>query len=917
MLNDVIKGVLVDNPLFCMDRDGNQHLLYSTGNGVQIHIAPHLGIARKVFQFPTTNSYLQVTYSHISNHFYFRADGSRELVRYNWKSGQVKSFTFKEGIPFFLFGGPTRYSFAGYDTNRSIDGHIYLGCYSLNNIDGYVRFNVETEEFDDYSLFPDREYTHLHGRGELPALKIDTGSFAGVYSQYLFSPDLEDLWATIESEITASGLTWSKTYYPYLHTADRAIGSATRRIMAVINGTTKFIDIKSPSTYLSGTTYATNDWVDHLGNSVSKTGWSSILKLKDFSADTGLVVPFAMGYSYNIPVRVGRYVYSGNSYMANKDYFFTFAVHPTTKEAIYPVTFDKTVGFYDNRGFKDVWINFNGDFGFSTSHEPVRFITNGTVYGFIRPDTHVWQAYDIDSNPSGYNRTVYNSGFPISFFGNSFIELYPAALVEYTLGDSGALKHSNSMFTCAVGDAVGQELSGEIATLSITVYADKDKAQSAKVYEVPKCRTSILDMTSAVEVAEDKIIAGGITYSGLKAINVIDEDSYTVQATISANTLSPNGLDIVATNKVVMYGYLGALRLVDTSDWNNIQSSWIPAGDGTETMYVSGRENGFLITGSPVRQAAYFEGLRLSFHNFTNGVTSVLTSVLPDVANVSKAITFRATTLNLPDNSYSDANVETAVQTYMTASGKTRAQVIAEAIAGCVYVRGGIESWGNKTVIGLDYRGLSALKNIRIETTPGSGTWVDTNYWNGLLTAKFLYINTSSILSAVTNDFKVISIYGTSELAYNRITQTDNYILLVKGGQFGTISIIPKTSIDAAATSTLEVNIESFITYDFGVGGGYGDVAAFNSTITKQLNCFAHKDDFLYVTCYSNTNLGGGIYAAILKVNAVDSSYEIFATSTTSSVRTISIRGARMLIISGKDIIIVDNFESATLPITI
>jgi hypothetical protein len=306
----------------------------------------------------------------------------------------------------------------------------------------------------------------------------------------------------------------------------------------------------------------------------------------------------------------------------------------------------------------------------------------------------------------------------------------------------------------------------------------------------------------------------------------------------------------------------------------------------------------------------------LSFHNFTNGVTSVLTSVLPDVANVSKAITFRATTLNLPNNSYPDANVETAVQTYITASGKTRAQVIAEAIAGCVYVRGGIESWGNKTVIGLDYRGLSALKNIRIETTPGAGTWIDANYWNGLLTAKFLYINTSSIVSAVTNDYKVISINTLSETSYNRVAQTNNYIAFVKGGSAGDITIIAKTAIDAAAIGTLSVDPLHEITYNFGANGGFGDAAAFNSTSTKQVNCFAYSDDDLYITCVSNV-LIGSVYAAVLRINMASGGIEVFATTVSRKVRTISIRNSRMLIIDGKNIKVIDNFESQTLPITL
>lgn len=938
MLNDVVKAVSV-NAIRTFVADGIEHVFVDTKQGALIHIMPHVKKVRLVHQlvdFSSTNRYY-TSYSIISKAFYFHIL-SNELIEYYPLTGETNVYDLYENAGWnysSCFTQNLKQALPEYRMNVATDGNIYMSAYLFRGLYGYARFNVTTKQIDDVCPMPDQEFTHIHGRWNTLAFTIDGfAGLNGVYSSYLFTDDYVNLTPTIKSEIAASGLEFNNVVEFYLHWEDRDIASATRRIYTRIGtpDTWKVIDIKSPTTYIDTLNSTTNiglelrapNWyacVDQLGNVLDKTGWTNTTELPNVAAFGSITMPsFDPGIAYGIPYQIGRFVYIGDGRLGNTQ-FYEFAIHPTTKEAIYPSSFDKWSTFPNNRGYSVYKCNFNGAFGFSTNDELVCFIKNSAGnLGFVRPDTNVWYEYNPVTDTSGYvTRAVslYDindpDGFGIRWGDSNFSQL-----TEITINNENCLV--DAVGKSAVVEEYDQSVTGRLADVTFFVYPQKTRPAVRFEFEIPDLVVQTATISQAINTRDNLLVCVGRVYTGTTVIDQTAPTTFTLRKYIGG-TGSPNGAWRIDNNRVFIAVYMGKQYIIDATDPDNATKISLVGGDVTEALYASVRPDGVVFSGVTVRTASHQGGFRLTHVNLSTYTVTGITNKFSTEFNALSSGTYRSL-VGLPNNDYSDAAVEAAVQARMTTAGLTRAQVIAEFIDSCRWANSDMHSWGNYTVFGLSYVGRRKLANIRIEQTVGSGVWIDQNYQPATYN-KALLVNSTDIKNLQPSEIKVVEIQIGASNYLGRVAGTDNYLAWVNhniaDGQ-GVVQIISKSNFIAAANgSGVITSFDNIATIEFGSTSlssvGFGDSNNFDSASTQQINCIASKGDYLYITMRSLT--GSSPYPAIMRVNCVDGTQTVFARTATNAIRTISINANKMVITTGSSVQTVDNFESATLPITI
>lgn len=923
MLTDIIKGIIANSPVYATDVDGVEHIFYGTLNGSIFDIIPSKGITNVIQQNNSFNFRFYITYSHVSNCYYILYPN--ELIEYNAKTYEINVYNYTSvSVPSVLWSERARYPSGVYVMNRSIDGHIYWGGGHFHHLTGYVRFNVITKQFDEFVAFPDKEFSHLQGRRQFYAFKIDFGSLAGVYSTYLFSDDYEDIYPLIKSEAAANGLTYTAVRYPYLHVDDRDPTSTTRRVGAYLNGQWRFQDVKNPATWIRSPYTGTEDlyyavfgngnswvWTDQGGATVNRSAWTWN-RLSSYDADTGFVPVFNSTYDYGIPLKIGRFIYIGNYYMADKQYFYTLPLHPTTGEVIYPKVVDKAAGFINNQA-QAYRINFNGDFGFSTSDEFVLFITDGNTpqqWGFVRPDNNTFQLYNIVTNPSGYSRTAINPNDK-QYFDNSFMPApWGVAMSEVTIGDTSCFVTTDPTIS-NTAISVGNEANikeGDITDLSFDLFLNRNDDRTRVKYTVKNLLARVSNVGQAIEVSDNKAIIYGRQYSGIVAINIISDTAYTVQKILPA-AISFNGMKQISPTKAFAYGYLGVSFLIDFEDWNAITTTRISVGSITEPLHIFVKDNAVFWSGAPVRQAGYYNGFRLSYMNILNNSVGTLQN-LPNRMNAVVVPAIRAQ-MGLGAETYSDVAAEAGLQTYLTTTGKTRAQALNEFVETCRYKTGDFHVDGNNIFFGLEHDGIFLLRGIRFETTPGSGVWVDSNYKSGGL-CEIAIANTTDAKTLTAANFKFVKLTGYINEDYQRIAGTQDHIFCFEGGRYGRVIVYTKASLLAAADGA-EVTALAEFNVDHGAAGGFGDNVYFNSTGTQLSNTIAETEDAIYITAVTDT--GTLPRPCIYKVTT--SGLTVYAVSSNVIVRTLSVKNDRMLISQSTEVKVVDNYASQTLPITL
>jgi len=944
MLDNLIKGVNVTQTIIRIDKFGNEHLFIENKSGSIVHVWADKGIVRTVLNVVSGNDYFYCAYSIESNCYYYWNQDGLDLIEYNPITGETTFYNMQinGGWP---YANPTefnaRYPPLPYIPHISTDGNIYIGQYLVNGVYGYQRFNVTTKEFDAHSAIPDKEFSHIYMRFSNSAFSIDTGSLAGVYSTYTFSDvgdGYVDLRDTILAEIASAGLVFPNRGYIFLNYADRSLASPTRRIYALITQSVgvvywTIIDIKSPSTYIR-TNYSLDVYgnltapkaypcVDQTGASVSTAGWSTLQGVYSFPAITGLTTPTLNPViAYGTPQFIGRFIYVGQSYMANKSIFYNFVIHPDTGNAVYTYSFNK-LETYCQSSKADYVCNFGGAHGFSSDVEIVRFLSDnvGNWY-FFSPATKAFVAYNPTTNPSGYViRAIDMDDItdPLGF--GVYSEGRFTQSVESIINDEPYYADPNSFSKVAVAQNYEQELVGDITDVTYKVLPDKSKPDQSFEFHVGDLYAQVGDVSQAINVRDDKIIVCGQVYSGISCIDLIDSNTFTLKKYFGG-AISPNGAIRVNANTIFVYGYSGISHVIDATDWNNVKKSNIPSGETNEIIYATVRPEGVLTLGQASRSANYYTGCSFNLVDIIAKTTTSLSYRFPKEFSFSSAPAIRVAT-GLSGSSYSDGAVAAAILVYMARSGKTRAQVIAEFLDTGRWKISDAHTYGNKTVVGLTYKTVLGLDGIRIEQTVGSGIWIDQNYYAGQ-GGKALLIDTTNIAAVAPSEIKPVQFNLTPAVtSMGRVAGSSLRLAFVINdptNSQGIIRVVTKAAFETAAMgSGIITALERTITVNFGTtdaGYGFGDGGNFDSYNTWQGNAYVCDGDILYITCKSNV-LDGSEYPCVLKVTLNTGVVETFVKSDTIVTGSISTLDDRMLISRGSNVAVIENFRSQVGSVTI
>ena len=935
-LTNLVKAIAINRAYLRNDVNDNEHFTVQNKSGSVIHLYPSKGIGRVMLNTIASNDYFYSNYSRTSNCLYYWNQDGLELLEYNIETGE-KNFYNMHVVGGYASTAQSeflaRYPILPYGGYVSTDDHIYLSCLVGDSVYGYLRFNVTTKEFDEHSVVPDKEFTHIHMRNRNHAFYIDTGAFAGVYSSYIWTESSDGythLRDTIVAEIGASGLSWPNSNLIFLHQDDRELVSATRRIYTPIGAgnTWKIIDIKSPSTWIntqraSSTGFdipKTATCIDQANAPVSTTNWSVLLFLYGLATEAGLTLPtLSVGIAHATPRLVGRFIYVGHHYLGAQTYFYNFVIHPDTGEAVYTYSFNKYDAYSDNQDYLDYKCNFGGDFGFSSSDEIVRFLTDNIGnYYFFRPDTKVFQAYNPITDPDDYviRRVFLDTPTDVDGVG-----IYIVTGIEENIDDLEYYTDSTTgISTIALAVIYNQELkSDDIADVTYRVLPDKTSPDKYVDITVKNLYVNTSALSHAIPITGDKVAAIGEVYSGYSMGDIVSEDF--VLKKYLGGAISPNGA-IKSGNYIFVYGYSGVSNIIDFSDWNNIVKESLSTGQTNEVTYATVRPEGILALGQASRSSAYYTGCAFSIVDVAANTVTGITSLFPNEFNFRSAVDLRSLTA-LSDPTYSDVNVESAIQAYMTSSGKSRATVIAEFLNTARWGCADAHTYGTKTVVGLSYNGVLGLSGIRIRETLPSGTWIDQTYYQNE-GGKALFIDTSDILTLAPSEIKPVQFtLAPNVQEMGRVAGSDNYLAFIVNdptNEQGIIRVVTKTDFETAANGSGEItSLARTIEVSFGSTSnvyGFGDAQYFDSTNTHCSNAYFCEGDDLYITCRSNV-IDAGLYPCILKVDLSTGSSEVFAKSATRATRAISYDGTRMLITNGTSLIINDNFTSQVGAITI
>ena len=923
-LSNVIKGVPFSQVFHRIVIDGIEHLFIENKSGSIVHVNSKTGRSTVVLNNATPNDYFYTAYSTLSNCFYICSQNGDDLLEYNPNTSDVHSYQiYNDGGTIYQAWSQiiNRYNPIIYNPLISTDGHVYLGQYVVDNLHGYIKFNVLTKEFDDWSIHPDKEFTHIYGRKFNDAMYIDTGDLAGVYSTYRWSEPSDgyiDLRDTVLSEIVAAGLALVDNDTLWIHQDDRSLASTTRRIIYTVgtpNGY-KIIDIKSPGTWINRP-----DNTDQSGNPVDTTNWITGVELYDLFVQAGITKPsFQPSIAYCIPQKIGRYVYVGHFYMGNASHFFTFAIHPITGEAMYTYSFNKYETFFQSDERVRL-CNFGGDYGFSSDDEIVSFLSDnvGNWY-FIRPDTHEFVLYDMTADPDEYILATVNlddisdpNGFGIFFeprFSSSVIQ---------TINDEDWYINTNIASKAALSTEYLQEITGDVADVTYRFLPDKTKPTEVFAVKAKGLWASTADMTQSLVAGIDRIACIGEVYNGASFLDVIDGDNFTLKQ-YETRTISPNGA-VKVGNYIISYGYSGITNVFYVSNWNNIERFDLPAGPTNEVMYMTSRLEGVLSLGISSRSNPHYEGCAFSLIDLSARTVTDLSSKFPNEFIRNSAIVLRSIT-GLSGASYTDGAVETQVQAYMASQSLTRSQVIDLFKNTGRWHCADAHTYGDKTVVGLAYEGVLGLVGIRIEETVSSGIWIDRNFYQNE-GGKALLIDTTDILNLQPSEIKPVQFNLTPNVqSMGRVAGSDNYLAFIVNdpdNEQGIIRIVSKADFETAANgSGIITTIPTVVTIDFGGGSdyGFGDADAFDNFNTHCSNAYFCEGDDLYITCRSNI-ADTGLYPCVLKIDLSTGSSEVFVKSATRATRAISYEGTRMLITNGTSLVINDNFTSQVGSITI
>lgn len=911
-------------------------------SGSAVYLNPKKNIAQTVYIGQSGNAGFVTSYSHISECIYIWTLPGM-LVEFDTNSFQTKYYSFHAYV------APSSNSFTqvvpmGQSTQVSTgvnpphfvlpsqDGNVWFGTIRVRSVPCLTKFDVTTKQFTYFGL-ADKEYEHLWGKPNCLSWSVGAtaGTLQGTYSEYVYDDSMNSLHTTILAEISANGVTWNNTERNdiYLHYEDRDISSATRRIFAQLNGSWKIMDIKNPSVFLNSqtglslginTAWASTSWIDQTGSPIDNSAWPASGVLSTFEAVT---VPSDFSLFYSRVRQVGRYAYEWGDYCNNQNFFYHYAYHPTSGHALYPDTFNKASAWQNNGTDPKVYkCNFGGLFGFSTNDELVVAVRNNAGNtGYHRPDTHTWTVYDFVADPNGYVIREVNVDDPDD-------PDWIGVATNNNIGDVIFLdqtwKNSNlniDWVKSAINPIYAQVINPDRPYADLTIEYTPDSSGSeiySKSVENIPTLTGIIN--SVFFAGSNHYVFFGQFYSGIVA--------GTFSGTFSQDSYFGEVISIYGTvkfgNKYVAFGYLNNVNIIDATSWPPTITNVSMGAFVNQSESAFARTSELVFCGTDVRESDYQNDYCKC--GYTDGTTAYNLPNRPNEFNPQTAITLRQTTFGLPNENYSDAEVETQVLAYLTANpGSTRLDVINMFLDTSLWRMLNVSGYDNKLVFALQRRGVSALRGIRINDQADLlGTWYDETYNVSTDYPSCLYLDKSDLSTLLNADYKkvqfqVAGLQGVTNIG--RVFVSTDYLVFVNNeSETGYFRVISKTNLETAATTTgIITSFDSVFTIALSTGGYLGNTSSFTGTDRYRNIQFLIGND-LYVSCYT-TNTDGGNRIIGYKINLATGTITPFLTNATGQTLSTTLNydasSDKLLVARGTQAWEVNSFTSETLPIII
>lgn len=946
---DILKVVPYANLFWFGHNKGEvkeEFAVLATESGSLIYINPKRNIVHLFYRGTSDNAAFALTYSHISESVYtFSTPGI--LIEFDTKTFQThfypyydeqmpSSNAFQQVVPM----GPSTVLSTGIQKPHTVlvseDGNIHFSTIRARGVPCLTIFDVITKQFSFSNQFSDQEYEHLWGKPHSGAWSIDSnaGTLAGTYSEYVYQEDRSSLHATIQSEISTAGLTTVTNKYTgiLLHFDDRALASSTRRILAQINGTWRIIDLKNPSNFLnsqvsdihtSGLAFSTNTWIDPSSTPVDGSGWISGL-VKDFES---LTVPADFVIWLTKTRKIGRFSYEWWNYNNNKVFFWHYAYHPITNEALYPDSFDKAITWQNNGSNPKVYkCNMPTAQGFSVNPELVVAVRNNAGQtGYYRADNYQYTLYDFVTDPSGYviREVDVDSADDPDWIGVFHQSTTVDEEITF-LGEEGWVRPPSTVPDWMKGAIKVEfqqsiDVNRPVANLTIEMTPDRN-GSDVYINTINNIPTLTGIINSIVDVGSNRYIFPGNFYSGIVAGTLsgdFTQDAY-------FNDVISIKAHLRWGDKIIFHGYLDKINIIDTTSWPPTKTDVQMGSFVNDHRSAASRTNEVVLAGNQVREANYRNDyFRVGY---TDGITAFGFPNLPNHINPQVGIDLRITTLNLPDEDYTDAQVEGAVKDYLTANpSETRVDLINDLLDSGKWRALWVDAYDDKVIFALQRRGIAALRGIRVNDQPDLlGTWYDENHQVSTDYPSAVYLDKADLSSLIEPDYKTVSfqvvgLQGVSHIG--RVFASNNHLAWINNeNDNGVIRVISKTNFETAANgSGIITTFDQVVTISLGVNFYLGNIQSFTKEDRYSNFAFTIADK-LYITCLTSNQSGGNPIIGY-EIDLATGAFTEFLTNGQSTddetTITYELASNRLLVARGTQGWKVDNFTSQPFPILI
>ena len=357
-------------------------------------------------------------------------------------------------------------------------------------------------------------------------------------------------------------------------------------------------------------------------------------------------------------------------------------------------------------------------------------------------------------------------------------------------------------------------------------------------------------------------------------------------------------------NRLIYYGYLSRMDLFDITNYPNMVGSQIKIAVNSvipEVNYASKyTDDVVLISGNFVRVSNYISGFGGFGYSVLSSGSSYTFPNIPTDYRIGTGQSMR-NTLKLTNATYTDQEVETAFNNYITSQSISRAQGIINVKNAVKYTSEGCETYGSgsgKFIINLTWNGISSLAGIRINDNSNlSGSWNTSNTTPGTkagtndvdIYPKVIFVNKvdKNLATLQSSDYKTVQF--TDLLNYDtagRVSITDNYITFLDhdpANSNALVRVVSKTNFENAANgsgsltfdNTIQIPLGSTNTkYGFGSqGGSY----SFFSTSGTPRNSYFPKNDYIFVTISSNVPVSGSsLFPAVIRIDVANLTHTVW-----------------------------------------